>query len=208
MATAGYTEFRTRMHDVVLSDGGAEVRQLTHDYWHTDDYTGPHFDRLRDAAHPNEITERDILAVSMLSVTIPPRVVIWLLSHEGRVRVGELLSQIPPDGDIRSDGDLLQGDGPALELWKVLAGFHDMGRTKTSKLLAAKRPHLIPVYDSVIERSLGPVADYWDAYRFALADSGAEPWVAATEAAPDHVSFLRRLDAALWMHGTQPRQQP
>ncbi|WP_368245607.1 DUF6308 family protein [Janibacter sp. Y6] len=35
-------------------------------------------------------------------------------------------------------------------LWSAVRKLHDVGVTRTSKLLARKRPNLIPIYDSVI----------------------------------------------------------
>ena len=76
-----------------------------------------------------------------------------------------------------------------------------MGRTKISKLLATKRPHLVPIFDSVVEQQLGEVGNYWTAYREALDPETAQRWTDATSGAPEGVSLLRRIDAAIWMIG-------
>ncbi len=212
MATSNDAGFRARMHALVATDEQlTRAKNLTRAYWEPGRYTGPHFDQLHDAEHPNEITERDLVAVSMLSVTIPPRVAIWLLSERGREQVGELLSRVPPQANLATDGHLLDDDGDLYRLWKLLGRAswptedpaNGMRTTKTSKLLAAKRPHLVPVYDSVIRELLGPVDNYWAAYRHALDPDGLERWAAATAAAPAEVPLLRRIDALLWMFGTQ-----
>jgi hypothetical protein len=54
-----------------------------HRYLHSDEetFTGRWFEVLADNARPNDITERDLLAVEMLSVTIPPRVSAWILGE-------------------------------------------------------------------------------------------------------------------------------
>jgi hypothetical protein len=57
-------------------------------------YTGSRFDTLADAEHPNRITERDILAVSMLGVDVPAETTIWLL-EDGAQPVSTLLTDIP-----------------------------------------------------------------------------------------------------------------
>jgi hypothetical protein len=57
-------------------------------------FTGSHFEALADTEEPNRITERDILAVSMLSVDVPAATTIWLLG-EGAARVSALLTKVP-----------------------------------------------------------------------------------------------------------------
>lgn len=52
-------------------------------------YTGSRFDTLADAEHPNRITQRDIVAVSMLSVDVPAATTIWLLEWRRRSELGE-----------------------------------------------------------------------------------------------------------------------
>jgi hypothetical protein len=211
MANHRYSAFRDQMHGLLATPERRERAQaLTEKYWHTN-YTGPHFDRLADAGHPNEITERDIVAVSMLSVDIPPRVSIWLLSDEGRSEVSARLALVPPNADFRWHGHLLDSGGALHELWDLIgvaswpesATANGMGTTKTSKVLAAKRPALVPIYDSVIRTLLGRVDNYWDAYRYALDEDGLALWAQATAKAPEEVPLLRRIDALLWMFGTE-----
>ncbi|HSH59276.1 MAG TPA: DUF6308 family protein [Acidimicrobiales bacterium] len=135
-------------------------------------YTGSWFERIVDSDHPNRITPRDVAAVATLSVKVPAHVTIWLLG-DGAERVRALREQIPVDQAIWDVDADLGPDGPAEELWQALrkatwAGHSKrMGFTKTSKLLAAKRPHLIPIYDS---GSLGP---YGPANRRATGSPGA-----------------------------------
>ena len=104
--------------------------------------------------HPNEITERDIVAVSMLGVNIPAPVAIWLL-EDGRSAVSELLRAIPAEADICENGELLDPGRETEALWRLLGNgcwpdpihSNGMGTTKISKLLAAKRPNLVPIFD-------------------------------------------------------------
>src|SRR5258708_3955735 len=48
--------------------------------------------------------------------------------------------------------------------WPAPTPNNGMGRTKISKLLAAKRPRLVPIFDSVLERLFPPVTNYWRAF--------------------------------------------
>jgi hypothetical protein len=75
-----------------------------------------------------------------------------------------------------------------------------MGRTIRSKLLAAKRPRLVPVLDAVVSGALPPVDDYWAAFQATLSTSEARLLTSVpTVSAGDHVRLLRRVDVVLWM---------
>ena len=138
-------------------------------------YTGSWFDRLADYCSPNAITARDILAVSTLNVDVPAGSTIWLL-EVGADQVTALLERIPPHQAIWDLDADLSDEGPAWELWDLLkknkwpndGGGTKMGTTKISKLLAAKRPNLIPIEDRYIRKGLfGGVEpkDYWKPWR-------------------------------------------
>lgn len=73
-----------------------------------------------------------------------------------------------------------------------------MGPATTSKLLAAKRPRLVPIVDSVI-KSVLPSKAHWAAFADALADQGRRRKIEAATSAPGHLSLLRRIDIAIWM---------
>lgn len=52
-----------------------------------------------------------------------------------------------PGGGLLRGATSLAGDDAALELWNLLSEQCDMGPTTVSKLVAAKRPHLVPIYE-------------------------------------------------------------
>jgi Family of unknown function (DUF6308) len=58
-------------------------------------------------------------------------------------------SEIPVDVEIVDvDPQKLSAESPAGQLWELLRGARDgVGPTRTSKLLAAKRPRLLPIWD-------------------------------------------------------------
>lgn len=84
-----------------------------------------------------------------------------------------------------------------------------MGATTTSKLLAAKRPHLVPVQDSVVTAALlGAGAkgfNWWALWRTRLqGPAGEELRRAACSLAEDvpearQLFVLRVLDVVVWM---------
>lgn len=182
-------------------------------------YTGSWFDRLADSDHPDQITARDIVAVTTLSVDIPPGTSIWLLG-EGAPQISALLRQIPPQQAIWDPDADMTRHGAAWQLWNLIArafwpqptGGTGMGTTKISKLLTAKRPSLIPVRDSRIRDAVFGGKDpdnYWEPWtqlhrspdgarlRELAADVQAEAGVGA------HLSSLRIIDIVLWYWAEQ-----
>lgn len=178
-------------------------------------FTGSYFEKLADKTNLNRITELDITAVSMLGVNIPAGTTIWLLSKEGTGIVSSLLAEIPNDKPLWESDIEISADSPAWQLWRVLRRTNwlhqdrktGMGRTKTSKLLAAKRPHLIPVSDSVTKGALfgtNQVND-WSAWRERLAGSEGQVLRDAAIAVQNeahsaaNLSVLRVIDVVVWM---------
>ena len=202
--------FRQRLRELVEGDRMSEASNLAQRYW-SEPFTGRYFHELADGWRPDEFTEQDILAVSMLGVDIPAPVTIWLLSDEGRVKTRQLLEAVPTDVDIWDAGELLAEGGELWSLWSMLRtaswpspnAANGMGRAKISKLLATKRPRLVPIWDSVVRGLFPPVDDYWDTFATALADAGLflSLSVASSAGAPDDATLLRKLDAMLWMIG-------
>jgi hypothetical protein len=150
------------------------------------------------------------VAVEMLSVQVPGRAALDLL--EGRLgqRATELLAQIDTSLNLWDvPGDLVEPivgtGGPAEELWKLLEGQVGIGWVTAGKLLARKRPSLIPVYDEIVRCALGRPEKFWLALRKALLWEDAK---LAGELAdlrsraeiPQEVALLRVLDVVVWMH--------
>lgn len=184
-------------------------RSLTR-YLIDEPFTGRWFEAMADSDHPNEITERDLTAVTMLGVNVPAPCAIWLL-NDGRRAVSELLSELPPEADMWEVGD--EVFEVAEQLWELLntAGWPDpgsrannMGRTIKSKLLAAKRPRLLPVLDTVVCGALGERDDFWGAFRYAL--GSPEHRLVTTVRCIPHgdLSLLRCIDVVIWMAERHP----
>ena len=116
---------------------------------------------------------------------------------------------------IESDDDI-----PAIALWRALrdtskARSWNMGDTRISKLIAAKRPKLVPIYDKFIGQSFGRknANDHWADLRdlFAPAAPGpgrnklVEELEQITIDLELDISSLRCLDVILWMAGSNQR---
>lgn len=186
-------EMATRADDAVRS-------------YFSDGYTGSRFELMADG-DPDRITSNDLVAVSMLGVDVPARVTVWLLEKDGQATVASLLRGVPTDVDIWNAGDVVERDGPLWQLWTLLSDAcwpmpktgNGMGMTTISKLLAAKRPRLVPIVDSVVAKLL-PSNNYWADFATSLASAEARGLVlSATPSAPPQLSLLRRIDVVLWM---------
>lgn len=179
-------------------------------------WAGRRFESLgrSDIAEDDEavITPADVVAVSLLGVSIGPRVTLDLLDGGLGEELTALLRGIPtnvelgthgasahvgPDSNAQMAWDLLkrhaggaQGDGQA---W-VIAG----------KLLARKRPLLIPVYDRVVKCVLQRPAgeNYWLWLDDQLREQGLRERAVDLRRQADlplTTPLLRVIDVVLWM---------
>lgn len=174
-------------------------------------YTGRLFEQFggggdrEDSA--NVFTADDFVAVESLSVQVPPEAAYALLHGSLGEELGGLLSQIPTDVDLGSSEahtHLVEGSA-AYRVWTSLEAQPDIGWVTAGKLLARKRPRLIPVYDNVVRCVLGEPKSVWMALDGALADSEVQNQLATLRpVAPERVSALRVIDVALWMRHHTP----
>jgi Family of unknown function (DUF6308) len=99
--------------------------------------------------------------VTTLSVEVPAEVAISV-SEDGADQIAGLLSEIPPTAIIWNADSHLVPRSRADRLYWLLHGRRGMGRTTTSKLLAAKRPGLIPIWDDQAGQTIASRdANYW-----------------------------------------------
>ncbi len=163
---------------------------------------GRHFERFSAMGDPNLFAATDILAVEALSVGVPPNSAAKLLDTEAE-DFNELLREIPTDKDLweTNPGDLGEGS-PALMLYRRLKCLYGVGPVTATKLLASKRPRLMPVIDSLVTEVLQPPGGwFWVPMRNQLADADRRQRIAeVVSCAPDNVTLLRRIDVAVWMH--------
>jgi hypothetical protein len=208
-----YPEWRQTWPKIIVrTETGAAVDYLER-YYAVDAKHKPHFTGSRFEAFagrsddPNAFGPWDFLAVSMLSVDVPAEAAIRLLERDAG-NVQKSLSQIPADVDIVDvEVQTLLGNSPAGHLWDVLRQGRDrLGPTTTSKLLAAKRPRLLPIWDSFVGEATGlGTIGYWWKFQYVLNDDHRLIWNWLGELrglasnAPDSVSELRILDVLLWM---------
>lgn len=163
-----------------------------------------------DPATENVVTAGDLIALATLSVEVKGAAAIALLEPDFGRRVTDLLTNVPVGlslADPSAEG-VDREDSDASELWRLVRTVPGFGPTRTSKLLARKRPRLIPIYDSVVAEQLGLSSSigHWALMReLVTQDDGA--LYRRAERIRDEVGLgptlspLRVIDIVLWRHG-------
>lgn len=194
-------------------------------------YSGAYFERIGGGGDRPEVsckfTAEDLLAVTMLSVRIEGYHALEILHYRAR-ELNELLSQIPPGIALQDRGAAahIARGGPAWRLWAAICDIEPrpegnrIGPVAAGKLLARKRPRLLPVYDSRIKKVLSrPRTDnqWWhDLHEQLVNDPGLvqELESVRARAGASHMSLLRVFDVMCWMfswegeHGLSSQEMP
>ena len=185
------------------------------------------FDRLSWTSDPTQITATDIVAVSMLARPIPAATAAWLLSDEGQWLTAELLAEIPvtatlqdcDPNSILKIADLFHlirrptsqvpvdpnDQGAKASKSKRIQKHSGIGQANTTRLLAAKRPGLVPIDDRSIRKALGYSKDdsWWRRWKSVLNQDTREAIrsirseAATRESAAINLSDLRMFDILL-----------
>ena len=193
-----------------------DVEEALRKYFDTDarGYTGSQFESLINDSDPFKITATDLVALTTLSVKIPERAALWILRPEGGEQISKILREIPVDTDIWDPKvkNIFADDGKVMQLWRLMEnanwptarkGGGLGGTTKRSKILAAKRPRLIPILDRVVVGSLLQTDNTWRAIQDVLnVDSYRSKLEKALnhDVVPPSVSLLRRIDVVIWFN--------
>ncbi|WP_051420892.1 DUF6308 family protein [Paenarthrobacter nicotinovorans] len=203
-------------------DAAALVRKYyTHLYRHDITQTGSRFDDWAGGGDrpevANVITADDVLAVSFLSVQVPAPAAIGLIESRAN-EVSELLGQIPTNLDLASVSSdeydhYLGPRSPANTLWRLLRGSDTyrwgIGPTTASKIMARKRPRLIPIFDSVVGPLMGHQTcdGQWETWHSVLTNgtglSNRLKSIREKAAIAQNISDIRTMDVVLWMHGKE-----
>ena len=181
-------------------------------------YTGSYFDGWGHDNDPYRFTAEDLVAVTFLSVVVKPMAAQAVLGDRAGM-LSALLRQIDPADELVDVGTAFTSEHPVWRLDTALRGLKKgIGRTISSKLLARKRPLLVPVYDTVIDQVTN-ASEQWNPLRLALqADSRHlhERLARLRHAAgvDERVPVLRVYDVVCWMegkvrrvHATEPDEQ-
>ena len=191
-----------------FSDNQTQVRKNLARYFDGktgDTFTGRWFEKFAALGDPNRFAPSDVLAVEALSVKVPPESAATLLVTDAD-RFNRLLQRVPPDADLWTvDRSVIDSGSAASDLHAALDDLPKIGWVTAGKLMAAKRPRLIPVFDNEVKRVLKPPKErFWVTMYDHLSDeSRCQKIAKVCSTAPAEVSLLRRIDVALWMHATQ-----
>jgi hypothetical protein len=189
-----------------FEEHNAEVKTNFDRYFggHRDDlFTGRHFEHYSAMGNPNRFEPSDLLAIEALSIGLPKEVAAQLFLEEVDY-FSELLADIPANIDMWDVPRSVMEDGSrAAELHtRLRENLDDVDWVKAGKLLASKRPRLVPILDDFVKSVLRPpIGRFWVCLYDQLVDQKRRKKIAEIcSCAPDHVSLLRRIDVAVWMH--------
>ena len=146
------------------------------------------------------------MAVSLLSVQIPGQAAINILEDTS---VAEGLIEIPCGVDLwNAPIGVVEPSSAADQIFGRLKGINGVGWVTAHKLLARKRPQLLPVYDRVVKGMLQPRSPkFWIPLWETLQDPAIPERLKEIRVAAgldESISLLRVLDVALWMASSQP----
>jgi hypothetical protein len=172
-------------------------------------YRGGYFDRLGGGGDRGQFadvfTAADLIAVEALSVRVPIHATVAILDGDLGQKLATLLSTIPVGIDL-ADADVHHVDdhSPADRAWHLLKTQTGIGYVTAGKLLARKRPELLPVYDDVVRCAFGWSGNFWLGLREELRASSCQLHhqllaLKRESQISDDVSALRALDVVIWM---------
>ncbi|MEW2507721.1 DUF6308 family protein [Amycolatopsis sp. NPDC047767] len=181
-------------------------------YFNQDDgaprYTGRWFERFAGTGDQpvfaDTVTECDVLALNFLGITDLADVAVDVtMTHAAEISA--LLAAIPSDLSMHeAPWEVYSEASAATQLWQLFKRCGGKDRWVTAnKLLARKRPRLLPVYDSRVKAVLGQPDSIWAClWTWFHADGARAAAVADLRAEAgdvDDISLLRCLDVVLWM---------
>lgn len=189
-------DLRARIRDIVASPADKLLQAF---FDPTKTFDAGTFATLSDNPR-DRFSANDLLALAMLDVAPSPLAVRRLLKPDFTRHLADLRDDL--DLWDATDEDL----APAHGLWKELNALPQIGPTRASKLLARKRPRLIPIIDSVVKKSYGLTGhdNSWVALREALTDRQLRDQIDAIRppGLTSSITTLRLLDVAAWMRGS------
>ncbi|MGY1621065.1 DUF6308 family protein [Geodermatophilus sp. SYSU D00965] len=176
-------------------------------------YTGSYFDDWGDEQDPNRFTAEDVVAVTFLSVVVPPMAAHRLLIEHTELLAG-LLEDLGPDRDLVDEDRTIDDAWPGRRLNRALQDrLAGVGPTIASKLCARKRPRMIPIYDSIVRDVTDARLAQWEPLRQELRANGGVLHdrllrLRDEVGLDDRISAIRVHDVVTWMEGKYGNVQP
>ncbi len=184
----------------LIADAKGSVDKLRAYYDSEGNYAGRTFLDLAPQA-PNEVGPADLLAVTLLGVSVKPRGVRKI--NNVHSDLCKLLAETPQIDLADAGVDPLVSAGRFYLKTKSSLGSNPW--VIASKLCARKRPSLIPVRDreviALLRLANKNYSSAWTVYRWLMADEEirAALGLAAHRAGVADIPHLRLLDTLLWM---------
>lgn len=180
------------------------TKQLVRRYFNPQDneiFAGNTFHTL-GTNDPNRFGNDDLLSLNLLDESVTAPQIREITSG----KYDDLLMHIDPRADITQlDGDLFF---EADQLYRTLRRIHGFGPTRVSKLLARKRPKLLPIRDSIVNEKLQISGfAWWKSLAATMRQDSVIELLDETTPPTEEGSpaRLRVLDAAIWMHGSKSK---
>lgn len=197
------TAVRTTRDAVLRAVSAPTVPHMVRAYYDPDGtFAGLTFDTVGNNPADRFSTD-DALAISLLDTALTPKAVRDLTEARAD-EFAELLALVPDPTVVLWEATDAHLDA-ANSLWRWLCDtINGVGPTRAGKILARKRPALIPIADEVTLRLFkAPSNGLWVTLRAVLADTEVRHTVEALRGdLPETVTTLRLLDTALWMTGS------
>jgi hypothetical protein len=188
-------------------DDDAAIALVTAYFDPSSGFAGATFDTL-GTSRPNEFDAHDLLALNLLDERLSSTAIRWLLSTEGTDVMRPLLEAIGSDAELGAPGDS-EALASAEAAYSRLTSLGGVGSTKATKLLARKRPALVPILDTVVRSVvMAPQGQYWATFQAFMGEKRHRArleQVKRRAGIPDEITLLRVLDVAIWMGGSGSR---
>jgi Family of unknown function (DUF6308) len=185
-------------------------------------FTGAAFDTYGQN-DPCAVTADDLIAVTMLSIRVQeygtagirPSAILELQAVSSEIH--SQLSQLPADRELHTlnqdeFNSWLGPSSPGMVLFDLLRHRVSFPRVAVHKLLARKRPLLLPIRDTVVERALDlarPNDRWWQPWWLALGGDGAivsQLSEIRRLAGTPNLSLLRIADIVIWLQNWPGRE--
>jgi hypothetical protein len=179
--------------------GAPRTRALVARYFDDENgFAAATFDLLGDT-DPATLEPADLLAVSLVDVPLSADAVRHLLDRATNDSLRRALRSVPVDADLWAAKPAALD--AATQAWEQLQDADGIGPVRASKILARKRPRLIPALDLAAMALLEiPDGQVWATLRLVLEDRGRRDRIEALrpEGLDPAVPVLRLLDVAVW----------
>lgn len=161
-------------------------------------FTGRLFEQYSELGAVDCFDANDVAAVGTLSVPLSGRAIEALFENDGFTGlVGQLPDRTVPIWEHDPNEDAI-----ALALYEAVRGLPDVGRVRTMKLLASKRPNLFPIRDTLVGWLLNEPKEWWPLFvdYFNEPDTVGKLERIREDAGlePGQVTLLRVIDVVLW----------